>query len=86
MSQCICEICGENLNLSKGCSVSKLYINGKLYNRIPVITRIRNKRCVDCNATVGMYHHWGCDQELCPACGNQLLSCRCDDIGVEELV
>ena len=84
MNSYVCEICGKSLELSEGCSTGKIYINGIMYKRIPVFGRMKNGRCVDCNARYGMYHHWGCDQEICPACGGQLLSCSCEDIGVEE--
>lgn len=36
-------------------------------------------RCGDCGVTPGGYHHPGCDQEICPACGRQALSCDCAD-------
>lgn len=84
MSLCVCEICGQNLKTSDGCSVGRLYIDGRMYKRIPVYASMKNGRCVDCNAKYGLYHHWGCDQEICPACGQQLLSCCCEDIGVED--
>ena len=37
----------------------------------------RNGRCADCNVAVGGFHHPGCDQEKCPQCGGQLISCGC---------
>ena len=86
MGQNVCEICGKDLTTSEGCSDCKLYIDGKIYKRIPVHAHLKNGRCVDCNAKYGMNHHWGCDQEICPACGRQLLSCSCEDIGIEETV
>ena len=36
-------------------------------------------RCTDCGAMVGHYHHPGCDVERCPVCGEQLISCGCQD-------
>lgn len=38
-----------------------------------------NDRCHDCNIVnaAGNYHHWGCDIERCPKCGQQLISCDC---------
>jgi hypothetical protein len=36
--------------------------------------------CHDCGATLKKgegCHHWGCDMERCPRCGNQLLMCEC---------
>jgi hypothetical protein len=35
-------------------------------------------RCHDCNVVTGGLHHEGCDKEICPQCGGQLLSCSCD--------
>jgi hypothetical protein len=37
------------------------------------------KRCHDCNAKRGEYHHPGCDMERCPRCHGQLISCGCLD-------
>lgn len=34
-------------------------------------------RCHDCGALEGELHDFGCDCEICPFCGNQLLSCDC---------
>lgn len=36
-------------------------------------------RCPDCNVAPGGRHHDNCDQECCPKCGGQLLSCSCFD-------
>lgn len=33
--------------------------------------------CPDCGAVSGGTHHPGCDLEECPACGGQIISCRC---------
>jgi len=34
-------------------------------------------RCPDCNVVPGGNHHANCDQEYCPRCGGQLISCAC---------
>jgi hypothetical protein len=34
-------------------------------------------RCSDCNVMPGGVHHPNCDQEQCPKCGGQLISCDC---------
>ena len=36
-------------------------------------------RCPDCNVAPGGTHHANCDQEICPRCGGQLVSCDCFD-------
>lgn len=33
-------------------------------------------RCPECGVNVGGFHHQGCDWELCPRCGTQLISCQ----------
>lgn len=35
------------------------------------------ERCPDCNVAPGGFHHPGCDQEPCPRCGGQMISCDC---------
>jgi hypothetical protein len=34
--------------------------------------------CHDCNAKPGQFHKPDCDMEICPICGDQLMTCGCD--------
>ena len=43
------------------------------------------ERCSDCNVLKGGIHHWGCDQEKCPVCGGQFISCGCFDEAFDHL-
>ena len=40
-------------------------------------TMVKRATCPDCGTKEGQLHILGCDQECCPFCGNQLLSCPC---------
>ena len=35
------------------------------------------RNCHDCGCNEGKLHHFGCDMERCPFCGNQLITCQC---------
>jgi hypothetical protein len=35
-------------------------------------------RCPDCGVCLGGFHHRNCDQEQCPDCDGQAISCPCD--------
>ena len=37
-----------------------------------------DRRCHDCGALPGHYHHYGCDWEECPRCHEQLIGCDCE--------
>lgn len=86
----VCKLCGQEMLTADGCTVGKVYVDGVPYERIkcgdpkdfdPEMEE--GERCHDCNAMVGQYHHFGCDAERCPVCGEQLISCDCE-ISFEE--
>ncbi len=41
------------------------------------VGRSGKPRCGDCGVVEGQYHMLGCDMEMCPFCGNQLITCYC---------
>ena len=38
---------------------------------------MKKQRCHDCDCLEGETHELGCDMEICPFCGGQLLGCDC---------
>lgn len=40
----------------------------------------KNAVCSDCGAKYGEPHKPGCDNERCPRCGKQLVTCKCGEI------
>lgn len=75
-----CEYCGERMLKSDGCKCSEIECNGKRYERIKYGEGDYDidECCHDCRAKEGHYHHSGCDNEICPVCGEQLIGCECD--------
>jgi hypothetical protein len=45
--------------------------------RLPAVLHSGSDYCADCGVMAGSVHHRYCDQEPCPRCGAQLLSCNC---------
>jgi len=48
-------------------------IAGRPLPRVP----FDGERCADCGASRGQYHVPGCENELCPACGDRVIACEC---------
>ncbi len=60
-----CNICGQEMLTAHGCSISKVHIGGKVYDRIRCgdprdfgADLEHGERCHDCGAEVGGIHHW----------------------------
>lgn len=80
-----CGVCGQDPMKSDGCRVAVIYIENEKYTRIPFFGNA-GERCHDCNALSGHYHHWGCDAEVCPMCGGQLIGCECEEVECPVIV
>src|SRR5690606_3984579 len=75
-----CKICNQEMGDSSivTCTGNLLisYPDRKWRTPIPYHGR-DGERCGDCNVGRGGRHHPGCDREVCPRCGGQLISCLC---------
>ena len=87
----ICLRCGRDMLTTDGCDFPVVIIGCKKYERI----RVGGKgdfyedsdlpACTDCGAHQGCLHHFGCDCEICPKCGDQFLFCGCDKKDLETM-
>jgi hypothetical protein len=81
----VCEDCHQNMLTADSCTVDEIEADdGTVYRRIPYGHEADGygfplpERCHDCGVAHGGYHHMGCDMEICPHCGNQMLGCDFD--------
>ncbi len=77
-----CKWCGRDMTVesTKSCLGNKRvpFPGGRTEPSVPCAeSECRSGRCVDCNVAVGGFHHPGCDQEKCPRCHGQIISCGC---------
>jgi len=83
----ICKYCSKTMTDSNTCIKRVVIQKGIEY--IPVKFGDENdgynlgETCSDCGVKKGEYHHIDCDEEKCPVCGDQLLSCYCFDGGIK---
>lgn len=76
----VCSICKRETQQAKGCIKVRYQLKGGA-----IVDPIKfglsdcdfGPLCGDCNVERGQYHHPGCDQERCPSCHGQLISCAC---------
>lgn len=80
-----CILCGEIIGKSPGCIDVPMYMinDPRTFHKIRVgdpddfFEGNEDAVCDDCGAAYGEFHHEGCDCEICPICGGQLISCDC---------
>lgn len=78
-----CSGCGQRMLKANGCAWAYIRCGGKYYKRIKYGEdgmSYDNRRCPDCGAKPGHYHHISCDVERCPVCGLQLIGCDCENV------
>jgi hypothetical protein len=71
-----CPYCKKDMQDACTCTANRIVIfpDGALIPSISFKADV-SERCGDCGVRGGGYHHPTCDQEICPKCGKQLLSC-----------
>lgn len=74
-----CEICNRIMLKAESCFDKDYIIDGKRYQALRYHNKFgEGERCHDCNCKQGEFHHTGCDNERCPSCFGQFISCDCE--------
>jgi hypothetical protein len=77
-----CKFCSKEMLKAAGCiRVPHLFKDGIVMEPIKYQNEdgsVDANRCRDCACMSGYYHHPGCDNEKCPRCGGQSISCNCE--------
>lgn len=79
MDEKICNICGQKISLADKCKGNGFieFSDGKIFPSLSSFVITQDRRCPICNVKNGMPHHPGCSIEVCPRCGDSLVSCSC---------
>jgi hypothetical protein len=79
----VCEDCGQDMLQVTTCkSRSVMTFRGDVFKPVAYGSETiwpgrLIGRCGDCGVVAGGIHHFGCDMEQCPRCGEQLIGCDC---------
>ena len=79
----VCEDCRQEMLQADTCTTrSEMTFRNEVFT--PVVYGAEtiwpgsfSGRCGDCGVVAGGKHHFGCDLEQCPRCGEQLIGCDC---------
>src|ERR1700693_3524229 len=70
-----CPDCHREMRLASSCVTTLVVTVGdKRFDRVRHSADALEP-CEDCGVKQGGVHHFGCDMELCPSCGGQLIMC-----------
>lgn len=79
----ICSHCNQEMTKGMSCTPpTPVVIGGQSFDPVP---NRSGSPCHDCRTPAGGLHHPGCDDERCPKCGGQLISCGCLRSDEDEL-
>lgn len=72
-----CSFCHQEMTEAAGCmaNTAVAFFDGDELSSIP---HDGPGPCGDCGVRPGQPHHPGCDQEECPRCHGQIISCDCE--------
>ncbi|MFA6095128.1 MAG: hypothetical protein WC757_04595 [Candidatus Paceibacterota bacterium] len=82
-----CDDCGKEFGSIESCTYGHIIIGGKTYTRnagfqfgkeFSQTVETSEKKCSDCGVEAGKIHHYGCGEEVCPACKEKLATCECE--------
>lgn len=74
----VCTDCTQEMSTAPTCVADALLIDGERFERVRAAPS--RGRCHDCGVRRGGHHHLGCDEEACPRCTRQLISCGCSRV------
>lgn len=84
----VCEYCDQEMLDGVGCTTTTYddFKDGAARERLPLgeDRATPEGRCFDCRVPLGALHHPGCDEERCPGCRGQAISCRCSTVLGDE--
>lgn len=72
-----CRDCEQEMTTAEGCTADAVRLRGEIFPRSRYTYARPGRRCGDCGARRGRFHHLGCDVERCPKCHQQLIGCGC---------
>ena len=75
----VCSYCADDMSddATTSCVEELVWFSGDPVTSMPVIPFTGEGRCHDCHVAHGGFHHPGCDNERCPRCSGQLITCGC---------
>lgn len=78
-----CRVCKREMKTGASCSLPMMRFTPKrgtaAKQEFPKIPFDGQGRCGNCGVEPGGIHHPGCDNERCPKCEGQAISCDCNE-------